>query len=91
MGRPTAIEDRPSADKSGRAHLAKYIQTGVVAFLFGRGADGATDARESAHDGVTDPAPINGNTKTSLNADDDGVFFRRKAAKYYATAVIPLP
>ena len=34
---------------------------GVVAFLFGRGADGATCACDANRDGVTNPAPINGN------------------------------
>src|SRR6185503_9993721 len=35
---------------------------GVVAFLFGGGADGVTCACNAANDGVTNPAAINGNT-----------------------------
>ena len=41
-------------------------------------------------DGVTNPAPINGNTGVSLNADDDGGFFKQKAVAYYTTGAMPL-
>ena len=77
-------------DDPGRAHLTDYMNAGVIAVVFGRGADGATCACDSAGDGVTDPAPINGNTIASLNADDDGGFFRAKAAQYYAAGALPL-
>src|SRR6185436_3331319 len=63
----------------------------AVAFLFGRGADGPTCFCDAAKDGVTNPAPINGNTRTSLNADDDGGFFREQAAHYYSVGAMPLP
>ena len=62
--RPEWLLDDPS-----RTHLNAYVQAGVIGFLFGRGADGATDASDAAGDGVTNPAPINGNTETSLSAD----------------------
>lgn len=77
-------------DDPSRSHLSTYIDAGVVAFLFGRGADGATCACDAAYDGVTNPAPINGNTSPSLNADDDGGFFKQKAAAYYAQGAMPL-
>jgi hypothetical protein len=77
-------------DEPGRTHLQAYAQAGVVAFLFGRGADGATCACDAAGDGVTNPAAINGNTIPSLSADDDGGFFRQKAASYYADGPLPL-
>ncbi len=77
-------------DDSTRAHLQTYIDAGVVAFLFGRGADGATCACDANGDGVTNPAAINGNTLTSLNSDDDGGFFKQKAAAYYAAGAMPL-
>ena len=67
-----------------RAHLNAYAQAGVVAVLFGRGADGPTCACDAAGDGVTNPAPINGNTGVSLNADDDGGYFKQQAVNYYA-------
>ena len=66
-----------------RAHLKAYAQAGVVAVLFGRGADGPTCACDAAGDGVTNPAPINGNTGVSLNADDDGGYFKQQAVNYY--------
>ncbi len=71
-------------DDPSRAHLQSYIDAGVVAFLFGRGADGATCACDANGDGVTNPQPINGNDQTSLNSDDDGGFFKARAAGYYS-------
>ncbi len=73
-----------------RAHLDAYRKAGVVAFIFGGGADGTTCACDARHDGVTNPAPFNNNTAPSLNADDDGGFFKQKAAAYYAAGPIPL-
>ena len=51
-----------------RAHLNAYVQAGVIGFLFGRGADGATCACDGAGDGTTNPSPINGNNTTSTTA-----------------------
>lgn len=78
-------------DDPGRVHLNDYLRAGVVAFLFGRGADGATCACDANDDGVTNPAPINGNTLASLNADDDGGFFKQKATAYYSAGPLALP
>jgi len=78
-------------DEPARTHLQAYAQAGVVAFLFGRGADGATCACDAAGDGVTNPSAINGNTLTSIKADDDGGFFGQKAAAYYTTGAVGLP
>jgi hypothetical protein len=72
-------------DDPTRNNLGQYVQAGVIAFLFGRGADGATCACDGNGDGVTNPPAINGNTVLSLNADDDGGFFRLKASDYYNT------
>ena len=74
-----------------RAHLRAYIAAGFIGFLFGRGADGATCACDAANDGVTNPAPINGNTRLSLSADDDGGYFKAQAAAYYRDGALPLP
>src|SRR5205823_4226979 len=60
-----------------RKHLHEYAEGGFVAFLFGRGADGATCACDAAKDGVTNPAAITGNTRTSISADDDGGYFKQ--------------
>ncbi|MHB8377470.1 MAG: hypothetical protein ACYDEB_11015 [Dehalococcoidia bacterium] len=78
-------------DDPTQAHIKAYAQAGVIAFLFGRGADGVTCACDAAADGVTNPPPINGNTALSLNADDDGGFFRQQAAAYYAAGPLRLP
>ncbi|RLT27959.1 MAG: hypothetical protein DWI48_01770 [Chloroflexi bacterium] len=78
-------------DDPSRAHLNAYLEAGVVAFLFGRGADGATCACDADDDGITNPSPINGNDRASLNADDDGGFFRDRAAAYYRTGALVLP
>ena len=76
---------------SGRAHLRAYAKAGVVAFLFGRGADGPTCACDAAGDGVTNPAPINGNTQSSYSADDDGGYFRKQAKAYYKRGALKIP
>jgi hypothetical protein len=73
-----------------RAHLRAYVAAGFVGFLFGRGADGATCACDAAKDGVTNPAPIDGNTRASLTADDDGGYFRVQAGGYYRSGPLPL-
>ncbi len=78
-------------DDPSRAHLRAYARAGVVAFLFGGGADGTTCACDARHDGVTNPAPIDGNTRRSLSADDDGGFFRDRARAYYRKGAIRLP
>jgi hypothetical protein len=77
-------------DDPSLAHLNAYANAGVVAFLFGRGADGTTCACDANHDGITNPAPINGNNTPSLNADDDGGFFHQKVTSYYQ-APLSLP
>jgi hypothetical protein len=76
--------------EDSRAHLDAYRRAGVVAFLFGRAVNGNTCACDASGDGVTDPAPINGNTGLSLSADDDGGFFRQKAREYYDAGPLPL-
>jgi hypothetical protein len=78
-------------DDPTRAHLNAYANAGVVAFLFGRGADGTTCACDAAQDGVTNPAPINGNNTPSLSSDDDGGFFHQKAGAYYQANPLQLP
>jgi hypothetical protein len=74
----------------GRAHLRRYTAAGVIAFLFGGGADGTTCACDARHDGVTNPAPIHGNTRSSLSADDDGGYFRAQTRAYYKAGALRL-
>ena len=70
--------------KHGRARLGALANAGAIAFLFGGGADGTTCACDARGDGVTNPPPINGNTRSSYSADDDGGYFRHEARAYYA-------
>jgi hypothetical protein len=74
-----------------RAHVQSYARAGVVAFLFGRGADGATCACDAAKDGVTNPTPINGNSRQSVSADDDGGYFKERVRAYYRGGALRLP
>ncbi|MBU6389252.1 hypothetical protein KGQ71_01930 [Patescibacteria group bacterium] len=78
-------------DDSSRSHLQEYANAGVVALLFGRGDNGATCGCDANNDGVTNPAPINGNTTPSYSADDDGGFFRLKVKEYYAAGALSIP
>jgi hypothetical protein len=73
-----------------RAHLRAYVAAGFAGFLFGRGADGNTCACDAAKDGVTNPAPIDGNTVPSYSPDDDGGYFKHEARAYYKAGAIPL-
>jgi hypothetical protein len=78
-------------EDAGRGHLSAYANAGVVAFLFGRGADGPTCACDANNDGVTNPAAINGNNRTSLSSDDDGGYFDERSVLYYQTGAMALP
>jgi hypothetical protein len=75
----------------GTRHLRAYLAAGVVAFLFGGGADGTTCACDGRGDGVTNPAPVNGNRRRSLSADDDGGYFASRARAYYKRGALRLP
>jgi hypothetical protein len=77
-------------DEPSRSHLQQYANAGVVAHLFGRGADGAACSCDANNDGVTNPAPINGNDRASLSADDDGGFFEERVKAYYAAGPMSL-
>jgi hypothetical protein len=67
------------------------VAAGFVGFLFGRGPDGATCACDAAGDGVTNPAPIDGNTTVLVSADDDGGYFKQQSAAYYRAGAPALP
>jgi hypothetical protein len=75
----------------GYRHLRRYMSAGVIALLFGGGADGTTCACDARHDGVTNPPPIGRNARASLSADDDGGFFRSRARAYYRHGALRLP
>lgn len=77
-------------DDPGATHLALWRDAGVISLLFGGGADGTTCACDAQNDGTTNPAAINGNTRLSLNADDDGGYFHERAAAYHAAGALTL-
>jgi hypothetical protein len=68
-----------------------YLAAGFAGLMFGRGADDNTCACDAAHDGATNPPPIDGNTRPSLSADDDGGYFRDRVRAYYRAGALPLP
>jgi hypothetical protein len=76
---------------ASRAHLRAYAAAGFVGFMFGRGADGATCACDAAKDGVTNPPPVNGNTRASTSADDDGGLFKSLVRAYYKAGPLASP
>jgi hypothetical protein len=78
-------------DDPGRVNIGAYARAGVIAFLFGAGGGSSTCACDATGDGVTNPASIGGNTRISLSADDDGGYFRERAAAYYAAGALTLP
>ncbi len=71
--------------------LAAAVDAGVIAMLFGGGASGTTSATDADGDGITNPAPIDGNTTMSYSADDDGGYFRHQVNAYYAAGALSLP
>ena len=78
-------------DDATATHLAATVDSGVIAMLFGGGADGTTSVTDARNDGVTNPSPINGNSLASYDADDDGGYFRHQVNAYYAAGAMPLP
>jgi len=74
-----------------RAHLTAYINAGVIGLLFGKAQPNDTCACDDAHDGVTNPAAIDGNLTGSLSADDDGGYFKRQATAYYHDGPLAIP
>jgi len=75
----------------GTAHISAYVSAGAIGLLFGGGAGGCTSVQDAMADGVTNPAPVNGNSLTATVSDDDGGFLRSAAAAYYASGLVPIP
>jgi hypothetical protein len=70
--------------------IGELVQAGVIGILFGAGNGGTTQNYDAAGDGVTNPKPINGNTRTSNYADDDGGLLRMNVGNYYKSGAAPL-
>jgi hypothetical protein len=76
---------------NGRTHIQQWAAAGVVGLMFGAGAGCCSHPYDSMGDGVTNPAPINGNNQQALFPDDDGGYIRLNTATYYQTGPVPLP
>jgi hypothetical protein len=76
---------------TGDAHIGQWADLGVVGLMFGAGVGSQTHYFDYNNDGVTNPAPINGNDRLSTFPDDDGGYIRLGATAYYAGGTIPLP
>jgi len=72
------------------SHLQALAGDGVIAVLFGAGADGCTMYTDDRNDGITNPSPINGNDQVASYADDDGGYLRLSAAAYYQAGALSL-
>jgi len=73
-----------------RTMLNTYIDAGVIAFLFGAGQGDQTSPADSAGDGITNPAAINGNNVVSTVVDDDGGYWGIKSKAYYTKGAAPI-
>lgn len=73
-----------------RGNVEAYAAAGIIGCLFGPGADGCTSYGDGAGDGVTNPAPVNGNDLAAVHADDDGGFLRTATAGYYSAGPVPV-
>lgn len=71
--------------------MSALAKAGVIGLLFGAGDGNTTQNYDAAGDGITNPAPINGNTQTSSYADDDGGLLRINVGNYYRAGAAPLP
>ncbi len=71
-----------------RAHAQVLADGGVIAVLFGAGADGCTTYTDEMNDGVTNPPPIDGNDQEAQYSDDDGGYLRLSASAYYQAGAL---
>jgi hypothetical protein len=75
----TLLGSSPAA----RRLLRGYAGDGVAALLFGGGQPTDTCACQTSPPARPEPKPIDGNTRRSLDGDDDGGYFMAQAARYY--------
>ena len=70
--------------------ISELAQAGVIGLLFGAGNSGTTQNYDAAGDGITNPAPINGNSRSAAYPDDDGGLLRLNVGNYYRSGGVPL-
>lgn len=73
---------QPVLESGNKDKINQYSQAGVIAFLFGKGADDCTSFMDSRVDGQTSP---------NETADDDGGYLRKGIKAYYQKGVVALP
>jgi hypothetical protein len=76
---------------TGRQHMAQWANYGFLGIMFGAGTGSQSHYFDYKNDGITNPAPINGNNEIAQYADDDGGYIRIYTGNYYAGGTIPLP
>lgn len=76
---------------NGRSHISQWANAGVLGVMFGAGVGSQSHYFDNAGDGITNPAPINGNSAVAQYADDDGGFIRLQTAAYYQQGPVTLP
>ncbi|HMA32965.1 MAG TPA: S-layer homology domain-containing protein [Chloroflexia bacterium] len=76
---------------NGAPSLPAWINAGLIGLLWGAGQGDQTQPTDAQGDGITNPAPINGNSGVATVADDDGGYLRTQAAAYYSRGPLPLP
>lgn len=74
-----------------RQNVVDLASIGVVGLLFGEGAAEQTSFIDLKGDGITNPAPINGNELVAEFPDDDGGFMRLNSKAFYEQGPIPVP
>jgi len=86
-------DNRPQyfLDAGNRQHIVDYANAGVIGVLLGDGQHTDTSYWDLAGDGITNPAPINGNTLIATSPNDDGGYLKINAAAYYSSRSVPLP
>lgn len=72
-------------------NIVDHAGIGIIGLLFGGGAREQTSFRDVAEDGITNPAPINGNDLEAEYPDDDGGFFRLSVKSFYDSGPLDLP
>lgn len=68
---------------SSNQHIQDAVDSGLIGIMFGSGGNEATINTDHG-DGITNPAPINGNNLVSNYSDDDGGYIRVQAGAYYS-------
>jgi hypothetical protein len=76
---------------TGRAHITEWANYGFLGMMYGAGVGSQSHYFDYRGDGITNPAPINGNNETAIYPDDDGGYLRINMGNYYSGGTIPLP